>query len=208
MLAFLDESGDCGMNNKPGSSKLFIVTIVLFDDEDAAEECDARIDEIRLSLSLHSCYEFHFNKCHDNIRTKFLQGVLGQDFLYLSVVLNKSKLYGEGFKDKESFYKYTARLVFENAKAHLRNATVIIDKCGERKFRQSLGKYLKRRMNESGPQLIKKVKMEPSHSNDLLQLADMISGAVARSFRMGDGTRWSFRRIIRPREFRVQVWPK
>lgn len=208
MLAFLDESGDCGMNGKDGSSKIFVVTTVLFQDDEAASDCDCCIDRIRTALNLRKNYEFHFNKTHRNIRENFLRAIMGQDFLYLSVVLNKHKLWGEGFQNKDSFYKYTARLVFENAKAHLDHATVVIDKCGERKFRQSLSRYLKAQMNRGGREFIKKVKMEPSHSNNLLQLADMVTGAVARSYRTDKPDRWDFRRIIRSREFRVQVWPK
>lgn len=208
MLAFVDESGDCGMSGKKGSSRFFVVTTVLFEDNDSASECDECISNLRSKLRLHRNYEFHFNKCHNRVKERFLKGVLNQDFLYLSVVLNKSKLWGEGFQDKESFYKYTANLVFQNAKPQLSNATIVIDKCGEREFRQSLSKYLKRRINQGGREIIKKVRMEPSHSNNLLQLTDMITGAVSRSFRLDKADRWAFRRIVRPRELRVQVWPK
>jgi len=208
MLIFLDESGDCGMKDRVGSSKYFVVTAVLFEDNDAAADCDNLIDEMRVSMRLHENYEFHFNRCSDSIREKFLRGVIGEDFFYSSVVLNKAKLWGEGFKDKSSFYKYTTRLVFENIKEHLQRATVIIDRCGERRFRDSLGSYLRRKINDGDSELIKKVKMEPSHSNNLLQLVDMVSGAVFRSFRHDKKNRRLFRDIVSARELRVQVWPR
>lgn len=64
-------------------------------------------------------------------------------------------------------------------------------------------------MNEKdGPTLIKKVRTEPSHSNNLLQLADMVCGAVARSFRPDKPDRHVYRKLIRHRELGVQVWPR
>ncbi|HXH50166.1 MAG TPA: DUF3800 domain-containing protein [Terriglobia bacterium] len=208
MLIFLDESGDCGMKDRQGSSKYFVVTTVLFEENDAASACDIHIGEMRAALRLHEDYEFHFNRCSDFIREQFLKGVIDQDFFYSAVVLNKAKLWGEGFKDKNSFYKYTTRLVFENIKEHLQRATVVIDRCGERRFRDSIGSYLRRKINDGNPELIKKVKMEPSHSNNLLQLVDMVSGAIFRSFRHDKKNRRFFRKIISSRELRVQVWPR
>lgn len=208
MLVFFDESGDPGMKGKEGSSRIFIVTAVLFNENEDAEQCDARINELRAELRVGRAFEFHFNKCSDRHRERFLTTVAGSNFFYYSVVLNKAKLWGEGFQYKDSFYKYAANLVLENAKAHLIQAKVVIDKCGNRDFRKQLEKYLKRRVNEGEKVLIKKVCMEPSHSNNLLQLADMVCGAVFRSFDMTNENRMKFRRIIRPREFRVQVWPR
>jgi hypothetical protein len=56
--------------------------------------------------------------------------------------------------------------------------------------------------------VIRKVKMEDSKRNNLLQLADMVCGAVARSFREERENGWEFRRLVREREMRVQYWPK
>lgn len=126
-----------------------------------------------------------------------------------SFVLNKVKLWGQGFQNKDSFYKYTTGLVFENAKPHLRQAKVTIDRCGNHDFRRQLAKYLKNKINKRDTaSAIRKVSMEDSHSNDLLQLADMICGAVARSFRRDKDERMKFRKIIHHREIRVQRWPR
>ena len=52
--------------------------------------------------------------------------------------------------------------------------------------------------------VVKKVKTARSAGNNLLQLADMVSGAVWRSFKHQDV---SHRQLIAHRELRVQVWP-
>ena len=207
MLVFFDESGDSGMKGKLGSSPFFVVTAVLFEDNDEAEKCEQAIRTVRVTLGVHQHFEFHFNNCNDRIRSTFLSSVAQSAFFYHSVVLNKAKLWGKGFQNKASFYKYAAGLVFENAKKELVQAKVVIDKCGNREFQHELSKYLKNRLNSDG-NLIRKISMEPSHSNDLLQLADMVCGAVARSLNPQKHDRFTYRKIVRHRELRVQIWPR
>ena len=208
MLVFIDESGDSGMKGKAGSSRLFVVTAILVEDNQDAEDCDNRITALKGELKLSERFEFHFNSCSDAFRRRFLEAVSGCNFFYYSIVLNKAKLWGPGFQYKDSFYKYAAGLVFENAKAHLVEATVVLDECGNRDFKAQLSKYLRRRMNDGRRVLIKKVRMEPSHSNNLLQLADMVCGAINRSFDVSRERRMEFRRLVNARELNVQVWPR
>ena len=205
MLVFIDESGDCGMKNRPGTSAFFIVTAVLFEDHEDAEACDERIIALRRELKVAEQYEFKFSWCSSRIRECFLRATAQFDYFYSSMVINKAGLWGEGFKYKEPFYKYTTKLVFENCKPRLQDAKVVIDKCGDREFREQLSKYLKSRINSKGFQYIRKVTMEASHANNLLQLADMVCGAVARCYSNKKGAT-SYRKIIAHRELGVQVW--
>ena len=127
-------------------------------------------------------------------------------FFYLAVVVDKPKLHNPAFQKKESLIKYASGLVFENAKPHLKDAIVVIDANGSKDFRNQLSKYLKKRVKDDvGYRVVKKVKTARSHGNNLVQLADMISGAVWRSFKQQDG---SYRGLVSARELRVQVWPK
>jgi hypothetical protein len=207
MLVFVDESGDSGMKRKRGSSALFVVTAIIFDENESATACDQKISDLRGELNLHPDSEFHFNKCCDDYRSKFLEAVALMDFLHVSFVLNKEKLWGPGFAYKEPFYKYATKLLFENAKPHLTRASVTIDRSGDREFTRELERYLKRKINTES-EIIRKVKCEPSHSNNLLQLADMVCGAIARSYRTDKTSPRKFRRLVGHRELSVQVWPR
>ena len=95
----------------------------------------------------------------------------------------------------------------ENAKDKLNNAIVLIDGSGEREFRNNLSKYLKHKMNDYNKQLIKKVKMQTSHSNCLLQLADYVAGSINRSYSDKKLAK-EYRKIIAPREISVEIIPK
>ena len=136
------------------------------------------------------------------MRENFLRAAASYNFFYHGIIINKAKLTGPGFRVKESFYKYACGLVFENAKPQLSDAIVVIDGSGSRDFRKQLATYLRRKI---GP-LIKKVKLQDSRRNNLLQLADMVAGAINRSF--GDKSDSAvYRGLISHRELRAQFWP-
>jgi len=209
MLVFLDESGDPGMKLTGGSSDLFIVALVIFNDREEAQACDTRIDLLRRELKMCGGMEFKFHKTNQVVRSTFLEAVGRYDFFYFGIVINKRELTSPNFRIKDSFYKYACSLVFENAKPHLNDATVVIDGSGSRDFRNQLSSYLKRRINDQkgGNRQIGKVKIQDSHRNNLLQLADMVCGAVARSYTNKNDAK-DYRRLISHREMRVQVWPR
>lgn len=209
MIIFIDESGDSGLKLELGSSRFFVIALVVFEDYDEATSCDQRIGLLKKELGWDQASEFHFKRNSDKIRRAFLQAVAPYNFFYYGIVINKDpkKLYGEGFKSKESFYKYACGLVFENAKEKLEQAIVTIDKSGDLDFRNQLARYLRRRMNQD-KKLINKVKMQRSSSNNLLQLADYIAGAINRSVQNDKKYANEYRKLIAHREIYVQIWPK
>ena len=209
MLVFIDESGDPGLKIGSGSTDYFIVTLVAFEENDEALLTDQRIELLKHELGFPPHFEFHFTSVKGAYREAFLSAVASYGFFYFSIVINKRKLTGEGFKFKESFYKYACSLVFENAKPHLNNATVVIDGSGRREFRRQLGSYLRRRINDTkgDARYIGKIKIQDSRRNNLLQLADMICGAVARSYTQKADAE-TYRRLVAHREIYVQFWPK
>ncbi len=207
MLVFIDESGDPGMQGKDGSSQVFVVTAVTFEDRDEAQACDDRVTALRAEMHKSERFEFHFNSCCRDIRLQFLREAAKFQFFYMSFVFNKSRLYGEGFKYKNSFYKYAVNLLFENLKPSLENAIVVFDRCGNREFQRELKQYLGKRVNEKG-KLISKIKTNESCSNNLLQLADMVCGATARYLKKSKGDHLEYRKIIAHRELMLRIWPR
>lgn len=209
MLAFIDESGDCGLKFDKGSSPYFTVAVVIFSDEFSADACDRGIDELRRKLSIPQAQEFHFNECRDSLRVKFFKHVVHERFKYYAFILNKQKLSALKFKDPTEVYQTAAKFVCDNARQYFTDTKVVIDKTGDREFRRRLERTLKATMTDSdGTCRIRKVCMEHSDSNNLVQLADMVCGAVARDFNANktDSAR-IFRNLIKPREQRVQFWP-
>lgn len=208
MLVFIDESGDSGLKIESGSSRYFVVSLVIFEDNDEAVACDQRIQLLKKEIGWTQDSEFHFKKNSERIRKVFLREVSPYSFFYYGIVINKDpkKLWGEGFRSKESFYKYACGLVFENAKEKIANATIVIDESGSLDFKRQLGQYLRRKMNGRN-RIVGKVKMQRSVSNNLLQLADYVASIINRSIQNKKKKSDDYRKIVSHREIRVQVWP-
>ena len=207
MLVFIDESGDSGLKLEQGSSRYFTVGLVIFEDADEALSCDQRIQLLKKEIGWDDNSEFHFSRNSKRIRNTFLSAVAPYNFFYYGIAINKDKdkLWGEGFKNKESFYKYACGLVFENAKEKLHKSIIVIDESGSLDFKRKLVKYLRKKINSGA---IKKVKMQHSDKNNLLQLADYVSGVINRSIRNDKKKQDDYRKIIAHREMYVQIWPK
>ena len=209
MLVFIDESGDSGLKTDAGSSRFFCISLVVFEDHQEAINCDKRIELLTQEIGWAPNAEFHFKRNSHDARLAFLNAVSPYEFFYYGIVINKDpkKLYGEGFKHKQSFYKYACTLLFENAKERLEDAIVVIDESGSLDFKRQLATYLRKKINTNTRSHIKKLKMQRSSSNRLLQLADYVAGVINRKIQGKKG--WEhYHAAIAHREIYVQVWPK
>ena len=209
MLVFIDEFGDTGRKIKQGSSRFFIISLVLFIDREEAINCDKRIDLLRKELNLSEDFEFHFSHNSKRIREVFLNAIQPYHFVYFSVVLDKSpsKLWGPGFSMKDSFYKYVCKMLFINALPYLNKAIVILDRSSSPDFRKRLAAYLRKNIESYDKQKIKRIKQQRSRSNNLLQLADYISGIINRKAQAKPDYH-KYYRYISSKEILIQTWPK
>jgi len=209
MLVFVDEAGDVGFKFSKGSSRLLIVTIVLFEEQEEAKNCDLRIDLLRQELGLSKMSEFHFNQNSPKIRRAFLQAVAPFKFSYFATVIDKEKFNMAELATAKSFYRHACGLAFENAKSYLNEAIVVIDGKGGRAFKRDLQQGLKKRITNPTAKArhIKMIKIQDSEENNLLQLADMVCGAINRSFSEKPDAP-DYRKIIAPREISVEMIPK
>lgn len=206
MLVFIDESWDSWFKFDKWSSDYFTVSLVVFNDYDEALALDNAINEHRKILNKWN-FEFHFAENSDKVKEGFIKTIFPFNFFYYGFVLNKRKIYWEWFKNKKSFYKVITWYLFENAKDKLINAKIIIDKNWNNEFRTELAKYLKKKMNEDDFKRIKEVKMEESHKNNLLQVADYIASGLNRKF-ANNRKNNNFIEILNIKEVWVQFWPK
>lgn len=192
-----------------GSSEYFVITGVFFPDREEAKKCDETISRLRSEMDLRRDRgEFHFSKLNDRAREQFLRGVSHHKFSYSSFILDKRSVSRNGFKGTHSCYQYSVRLLLENLAPHPNQTTVVLDRCGNRHFGGQLKRYLRQHgANAGNPKTIKKVKTEDSHSNNLIQLADMICGAVYKSHASERPDSGRFKRLVEHNELQICVWP-
>ncbi len=190
MLVFIDESGDAGTKLDRGSSELFVMALVVFADHQEAQRCVEAIASLRSERGLSKDFEFHYAENSARQREGFLQTI--QEFAFHSHVLavDKRRLVELRGVVGESLYMWTLRETLEFAKASLTDAQVVIDGAGSRHFRRSLAGQL-RESQVTGERIIRAVRLQPSHQNSLLQLADYVASISARALReKADGERF------------------
>src|SRR5438874_1920901 len=71
MLIFVDDSGDPGFRFDKGSSSIFVIALVIFNDTLEAEKTSVAIKELRRKLKVSDFYEFKFNKTNRKFRNAF-----------------------------------------------------------------------------------------------------------------------------------------
>lgn len=183
MLVFIDESGDAGFKIEKGSSPVFIVALIIFDDELVAEEVALNIKKLRRELNKSDGFEFKFNKMTKDLRLKFIKTIKNSHFRVRAIVFRKELLYSLNLrKDTKTFYSYAVKTVLKHHNESIKNAKIRLDGLGERAFRKSLHVYLRKELNNSERQVLKDFQFVDSKKNVLIQLADIVAGSIKRSY--------------------------
>ncbi len=208
MLVFVDESGDTGYKFERNSSPYFVVTMVLFGNEEEAAKVRQSIDDLRAELG-KTAMEFHFTNTNDRTRRSFLEAVGKHDFQVCAVVCDKKRM--PTLKEKhDSFLLEAFSAVMEHArdKGLLHAANVKYDEAGGNAFQKKLSSALLTKVNgmDRGKH-IKQCEPQGSKGNDLIQLVDMICGAVARPYNKPQRKEGDYLETIKHRMHPVLEWP-
>ena len=196
-LVFIDDSGDPGFSIGKGASTHFVIACVIFDDELVAEETAIAIKKYRRKLSFPDDVEFKFTKSREVVRKKFLKAVCKFNFRIRAIVVDKKIIKSEELKNsKNSFYNYFIKQVLFHSKNTLHDAKIRLDGHGDRIFRKNLTTYLRKELNSSQKKVMKNMRLVDSKKNVLIQMADMIAGAIRRSYDKSKKNNKDYRKII------------
>lgn len=207
MFVFIDESGDSGFKIEKGSSKTFVVVLIVFNDEIEAEETALKIKKLRRKLGKSDNFEFKFNKCSKKYRLDFLRIITNCKFRIRAIVFEKEKVYSLNLrKSKETFFNYAVKLVLEHNNKTISNAKIRLDGRGERLFRRKLTTYLRQQLNTQTRRIIKNLRFRNSKTDVLIQLADMVAGTLRRYFDANTQDYQEYRNIIRKREGDIWIF--
>ncbi len=190
MLVFIDESGDPGFQTKSGSSPIFVVALVIFNDYLEAEKTSIAIKELRRKLKVDDRFEFKFNKCDQRFKKAFFNAVLGFNYKIRAIIFDKDFIYSPRLRSyKEDFYSHAIMQVLKHNQGEIRNAKLKFDKRGEKEIRDKLRVYLSRSLNNKKGKIFKDLKFEDSRQNTLIQLSDMVAGCIAADYQ-GKDKKW------------------
>ena len=182
MLVFVDDSGDPGFKLEKGSSRFFVIALLIFQDELEAEKTAVAIKGLRRSLKFPDSVEFKFHKSSSRVRVKFLETINRFHFKIRCLIIDKTKIHSQELRhNKETFYSYAIKTALKHSESIL-NAKIKIDGSGDRVFRKSFLGYLRRQLNSNQRRVMEHCKLVDSRDNVLIQMADMIAGSIRRSY--------------------------
>ena len=183
MLVFIDDSGDPGFKVQRGSTSVFVISLTIFDDNLEAEKASLSIKELRRRLKVSDYYEFKFNNCDSRFKRAFFESVIRFKFRVRAIVVKKEVIHSFHLRTNiENFYNYVIMQVLKQSVGSIKRAKLKFDKRGEKKIRNQLRVYLSQQLDNKNKKIFSDLKFEDSEQNTLIQLADMVAGAVFSGF--------------------------
>jgi len=164
------------------------MAMVIFDNFKSAEQTSLTIKELRESLGVKP--EFKFNKSSYEQRDMFFRAIAQHNFSIQALVVDKKIIRSQQLKQrKDSFYNFFIRNLLAYDNKVLINATVKIDGSGNKELQNAMLGYLRKQI---GSGKVNKYKIVDSKKDNLIQLADMAVGAIARAYsaKRKDSDRW------------------
>ena len=175
-LIFIDDSGDPGFKFNRGSSRYFVIACVIFDSKISAEYTSASIKMLKEQMGWKQEREFKFHRANDEQKKLFFSTIKKHEFKICALVVDKSKIVEPDLKKSESFYSYVIKKVLDNYK-NMKLARVCLDGSGNKNFRKKSTAYIRKTINKNNRRMVE-FRLVDSRSDVLIQLADMIAGAI------------------------------
>jgi Protein of unknown function (DUF3800) len=173
-----DEAGDVGLNFEKGASRFFVPAFIATQKPDRLRE---KLADLRQALNLSEMHEFKFHKMTSaEIRNEVFSVLAHADFEAYALIVDKTRL-PKIFETTESIEIYThfiTELLAIIPPEMQKDATLILDEFGSTPdLRTELRRTMTRRHM---PRLFKRVLVRSSHKESLIQVADLVAGAIMR----------------------------
>lgn len=179
IIAFADEFGNNSFDFENQGSHFIIASVIINLDE--LETINCQLETIRAKY--FQTGEIKSNKVKGNHQRRLLilKSLEDINFNIYAVVIDKKKLFGEGFKYKQSFYKYLNGVLYKELYRTYPQLELIVDEHGTNEFMNGFKKYVEKnhiRTLFSGSDF----NIQKSHNDLGVQLADFIAGTLGYIF--------------------------
>jgi hypothetical protein len=179
VIAFADEFGNNSFDFEKQGSHFIIASVIM--NEDELSEIQVQLEEIRKKFFQTGEIKSSKVKHNHNRRILILRELKKVNFSVYAVVIDKRKLYGEGFKYKQSFYKYLNGILYKELYRTFPQLELKVDEHGGNDFMRSFKKYVEKnhiRNLFAGSDF----HIQKSHNDLGVQLADMMAGTLGYIF--------------------------
>ena len=176
---FIDDSGDTGLEKSNTSQ--FILAAVIIDNEESKNSLGDAVNQFRNHLGWNELDEFKFAKTNKKIVIELIDSLKGINYSAYVVTLNKKEVNPSYItKGKYSLYNHVLKeLLLKIGKS---NQDIRIDGTTGKRNENELRKYLRQKLREKGI-IDTSIRFVDSRKEPIIQLADIVAGAVARSYK-------------------------
>jgi len=176
---FIDDSGDTGLSYS--NTDFFIVAAVIVVDEKEKDLLVEAINLFRQNLGWVELHEFKFNKTKKEILINLIDSIKSYKYSAYAVVLDKREIdINRIEKGKFSIYSHLLKELLLRVSKN--DQVVTIDGRNSKKYDKKVRVYLRRHLKDRGI-LNSKFRFVDSRKDSLIQLADILAGAVASSYK-------------------------
>jgi len=175
VIAYADEFGTNSFDLEKQSTHFIIASVIINIDE--LDIVNIELEKIRKHF--FQTGELKSQKISNNHKRRelILKELNKINYSIYALVVDKRKLFGEGFKYKQSFYKYLNGILYKEIYRTFPQIDLVVDELGQNDFMRSFKKYVQNnhiRDLFSGSDLL----IQKSHSELGIQLADIIAGTL------------------------------
>jgi hypothetical protein len=207
MQIFVDETGDPGFRIEDGSSRFFIVVLVIFEDHAEANRAKSALNNLKKEWEKKESFEFKFTKLQRRDRLEVLEVANQFNYKIRAVVFDKvrmNELQLEHFK--KNYYQYAIRSLLEHQDCRIQDSEIRIDSFGESYYREKLVNYFNEHLCSSPEETHKHLIFQDSKFNVLIQLADLVAGSLRKSFNKATNDSQVYRDVFSDHEEDIKVF--
>lgn len=173
-----DESGDASFNFQKGASRNFVVAVI---GTQYPDDLRRLLEKLRKDSNLPDIYEFGYHRLSsEQLRKRVFSALSNASFDVWAIVVDKATL-PDTFKAMSGldFYLYfVSELIRQIPDQNREGGTLILDEFG---YPEQTKEELKRIMKARNiPHKFRRISIRRSKSESLIQIADLIAGAIWR----------------------------
>lgn len=173
-----DEAGDVSLNFEKGASRFFVPVLI---STQVPDDLRDMLADLRQALVMRPTHEFKFHKMASaEIRVQVFSALAHAKFDAWALIADKTRL-PKIFENTDGLTIYThfiTELLSIIPVELQKDATLILDEFGSTPdFRTELRRAM---IQRHMPRLFKRIIIRPSNRESLIQIADLIAGAIMR----------------------------
>jgi hypothetical protein len=203
-FAYLDESGDLAfkrLGSDSGTTDYFVVALLFVDDP---VPIATMLDELTIRFSMGLRREFKYSQSDEARRRALLEELRRHEVVICATAVNKALIAGRPETASQAlFYEDLICRSVKRHGSHFNETILTLDEYIRGKRQLAFNTRLRQTVNTEETRHLAEIKHQKSKSNNVIQVTDMVAGAIYRARAHNDDR---FLRIIQPRIHDLWDW--